>query len=157
MRCEKCRKPFGKEVGQLSRGRWHDLETGTWFDEFDNEITVPARHLQYERIYENRPQTAHLGMPLEDGRPGNKHNKRDCRLENLTVLCRSCHLFLDQLENIGQNRRGLDAPCFQAGYVPETEILVAWDGEKHRFIRVPFGKWKKKVWRLDVKKDPQAA
>ncbi|HVB20567.1 MAG TPA: hypothetical protein VNG51_01295 [Ktedonobacteraceae bacterium] len=38
---------------------------------------------------------AHLGTPYADGRPGNKHEKRDCRPENLAALCQACHLRYD--------------------------------------------------------------
>jgi len=38
---------------------------------------------------------AHLGVPYPDGRPGNKHDKRDCRPENLATLCLSCHALCD--------------------------------------------------------------
>ena len=39
--------------------------------------------------------TAHLGAPYPDGRPGNKHDKFDCRDENLKMLCQACHLKYD--------------------------------------------------------------
>lgn len=38
---------------------------------------------------------AHLGVPFEDGRPGNKHDKMDVRYENLMALCQLHHLRLD--------------------------------------------------------------
>jgi 5-methylcytosine-specific restriction endonuclease McrA len=42
---------------------------------------------------------AHLGTPLEDGSPGDKHNKMDCRDENLAALCQKCHLAYDADEH----------------------------------------------------------
>lgn len=41
---------------------------------------------------------AHLGTSHADGRPGNKHDTLDCRLENLARLCQRCHLRYDQDE-----------------------------------------------------------
>ena len=39
--------------------------------------------------------TAHLGIPKEDGTPGNKNDTMDCRLENLKAMCQRCHLTFD--------------------------------------------------------------
>jgi hypothetical protein len=43
--------------------------------------------------------TAHLGMPHPDGRPGDKHDKMDCRDDNLAMLCQRCHLNYDRDEH----------------------------------------------------------
>lgn len=37
----------------------------------------------------------HIGVPYPDGRPGNPHDKMDCREENLVALCNRCHLLAD--------------------------------------------------------------
>ncbi len=37
----------------------------------------------------------HRGLPYADGKPGNPHDKRDLRRENLQVLCLSCHWVVD--------------------------------------------------------------
>ena len=42
---------------------------------------------------------AHLGVPYPDGRPGNKHDKMDCRDENLAALYQRCHLNYDRDEH----------------------------------------------------------
>lgn len=52
--------------------------------------------------------TAHLGTAHPDGTPGDKHDKMDCRLENLAYLCQRCHLNFDRDEhkaNAAQTRR----------------------------------------------------
>ncbi|NJO83530.1 MAG: hypothetical protein HC828_12405 [Blastochloris sp.] len=52
--------------------------------------------------------TAHLGTAYPDGRPGDKHDKLDCRDENLACLCQRCHLNYDRDEhvfNAAVNRR----------------------------------------------------
>lgn len=46
---------------------------------------------------------AHLGVERPDGSPGDKHDKLDCRDENLKAMCQSCHLSLDLGEHL-QNR-----------------------------------------------------
>ena len=43
---------------------------------------------------------AHLGVPHDDGRPGNKHDKHDCRDENLAALCQRCHLNYDRADHV---------------------------------------------------------
>jgi 5-methylcytosine-specific restriction endonuclease McrA len=51
---------------------------------------------------------AHLGAPLPDGTPGDKHNKLDVRDENLAALCQRCHLRFDadeHRENAAKTRR----------------------------------------------------
>jgi hypothetical protein len=43
---------------------------------------------------------AHLGAPHADGRPGDVHDKMDCRDENLAALCQRCHLNYDRDEHV---------------------------------------------------------
>lgn len=43
---------------------------------------------------------AHLGVPHADGRPGDKHDKSDCRPENLAALCQRCHLNYDRQDHL---------------------------------------------------------
>ena len=44
--------------------------------------------------------TAHLGVARPDGSPGDKHDKMDCRPENLASLCQRCHLKFDRDEHM---------------------------------------------------------
>jgi 5-methylcytosine-specific restriction endonuclease McrA len=37
----------------------------------------------------------HIGAPKSDGSPGDRHDKMDCRDENLTSLCQRCHFIAD--------------------------------------------------------------
>lgn len=48
--------------------------------------------------------TAHLGIPKEDGSPGDVHDKMDVRPENLRSWCQRCHLFYDLPEHIAKAR-----------------------------------------------------
>lgn len=43
---------------------------------------------------------AHLGVSYPDGRPGDVHDKMDCRDENLAALCQRCHLNYDRDEHL---------------------------------------------------------
>ena len=45
---------------------------------------------------------AHLGVPYPDGRPGDKHDKSDCRPENLAALCARCHLNFDRPDHLAR-------------------------------------------------------
>lgn len=52
--------------------------------------------------------TAHLGIDKEDGSPGDKHDKMDCRPENLRAWCQRCHLahdIKDHMANAAATRR----------------------------------------------------
>lgn len=48
---------------------------------------------------------AHLGVPLSGGEPGDKHDKMDCRPENLAALCNKCHLDYDRDEHVENARK----------------------------------------------------
>lgn len=37
----------------------------------------------------------HIGIDKPDGTPGDRHDKRDCRLSNLAALCQRCHWIAD--------------------------------------------------------------
>jgi hypothetical protein len=39
--------------------------------------------------------THHVGIDKPDGTPGDRHDKMDCRDENLAALCQSCHWTAD--------------------------------------------------------------
>jgi hypothetical protein len=47
---------------------------------------------------------AHLGVAKPDGTPGDKHDKQDCRPENLAALCQRCHLAFDHPDHIRHAR-----------------------------------------------------
>src|SRR5689334_20374055 len=50
----------------------------------------------------------HVGAPHADGTPGDPHDKRDCRPENLLALCARCHLLRDlpiHVQHAAETRR----------------------------------------------------
>jgi hypothetical protein len=48
---------------------------------------------------------AHLGAAKPDGTPGDKHDKHDCRPENLAALCQRCHLGFDHGDHVAHARQ----------------------------------------------------
>lgn len=48
---------------------------------------------------------AHLGTVKPDGSPGDKHDKMDCRDENLAALCQRCHLRFDIDEHMANAKQ----------------------------------------------------
>jgi len=58
-----------------------------------------------------RLAVAHLGVNRPDGSLGSRHDKSDCRPENLAALCQRCHLNLDRRDH--QERRKHNAEARQ--------------------------------------------
>ena len=52
---------------------------------------------------------AHIGMPKPDGTLGSRHDKSDCRPENLRALCQRCHLNLDRADHAARQAANRDA------------------------------------------------
>lgn len=64
---------------------------------------------------------AHLGVPHADGRPGDKHDKLDCREVNLAALCQRCHLLYDlddHVRHAAETRRRQRIEAGQATLFP---------------------------------------
>ena len=59
--------------------------------------------------------TAHLGALKPDGSPGDKHDKMDCRDENLAALCQRCHLNFDREDHVLNRRRNRSLALEKAG------------------------------------------
>jgi len=59
--------------------------------------------------------TAHLGVDYPDGRKGDKHDKSDCRDENLKHMCNSCHLNFDRDEHMANAAKTRRNKILQAG------------------------------------------
>jgi hypothetical protein len=70
---------------------------------------------------------AHLGTDYPDGRSGDKHDKMDCRDENLAALCQRCHLFYDLDEHIANRARTMRRRRVEAG-----QLELALDGAETR-------------------------
>ena len=99
-KCEQCGLPHGAIIMRStvdaarylilnSEGVW-ETPDGDWvrlselpreFDESDVSKVVLTTH--------------HVGAPKPDGTPGDRHDKLDCRDENLMALCQRCHFIAD--------------------------------------------------------------
>lgn len=81
-------------------------ERGGWHCEWCNAAHGEAHPKTGSRVVLT---VHHLGAPdLAANRPGDKHNKLDCRPENLVALCQRCHLWADlddHLEHAALTRR----------------------------------------------------
>lgn len=133
--CEDCGVPDGAqgwrdECGEFQTAPRHFSARFGWWDEQrdsfhpdtnDAETRLrlkrTARLLGWRRIITIVLTTAHLGVPKPDGTPGDKHDKKDCRPENLAALCQKCHLTIDRAEhrqNAARNRRWWQVQAGQA-------------------------------------------
>lgn len=85
--CEWCGVPNGMWGYRDKRGRFVEL---AGIRELATEVAPYGAH-----VFRIMLTVAHLGVPHPDGRPGNVHDKMDCRDENLAALCQKCHLSHD--------------------------------------------------------------
>jgi hypothetical protein len=97
-RCEWCGVPNGEVVDRHPDGRW------VLDDDLDGWNSDVAIHDGWDddgvRIVRIVLTVAHLGTAYPDGTPGDKHDKHDCRPENLAALCQSCHLGYDRADHV---------------------------------------------------------
>ena len=98
--CKWCGVKNGAIGARDKYGAWHD-EDAIWSLNSTDGYDLFG---EYPKIIRIVLTVAHLGVAYPDGRDGNKHDKRDCRDENLAALCQRCHLNYDRDEHI-ENRR----------------------------------------------------
>lgn len=94
-KCEECGVQ-NYAVGARDRfGEWHDE------NEIENMKSDCGLHLfcTWPKMTKIVLTTAHIGADYPDGTPGDKHDKLDCRDENLKIMCQRCHLRLDMDEH----------------------------------------------------------
>lgn len=110
-RCEWCGLVNGALGYRDPAGRfWTDDE----IDRLDGGDPMDGKPWRRVRIVLT---VAHLGTPHADGTPGDKHDKLDCRPENLAALCQRCHLNYDRDEHAANAARTRLVKK-QAMYVP---------------------------------------
>ncbi len=100
-KCEWCGVANGAIGARDKDGDWHDE------DAIHHMNSDSGRELfgEFPEMIKIVLTVAHLGVPLPDGQPGDKHNKLDCRDENLAALCQKCHLNYDRDEHLANARR----------------------------------------------------
>lgn len=100
-KCEWCGAPHGKEIIRSS-------EDPARFIVFDEEnycyTTLDGEPIRMSEIPDEYDVTRgvrviltvhHKGIDKPDGTPGDRHDKMDCREDNLAALCQRCHLYAD--------------------------------------------------------------
>jgi len=99
-RCERCGVPHhALIVREPGTDRWRQV------DGMEAEV---AELVDGEKVTWVVLTIAHIGAPHPDGTPGDKHDKMDCRNENLLALCQRCHLIEDlpdHMRNAAATRR----------------------------------------------------
>lgn len=119
-RCEWCGVENGA-VGARDRfGEWHD------WDDMENLNSDVGCYLFGG--YDAKPirivlTVAHLGVDKPDGSPGDKHDKFDCRPENLAALCQRCHLNYDREDHIRYAAETRHRRKVEAG---QMELSLDW-------------------------------
>jgi hypothetical protein len=99
-RCEWC-GVANKTIGARDlTGAFHDKYSLDWGN--PHEWDTWFGQGQFPRYIQIVLTVAHLGVPHPDGKPGNKHDKADCRPENLAALCQRCHLNFDRADHLAR-------------------------------------------------------
>ena len=99
-KCEWCGVPNGGEGARDITGEFHSRQSIGWMRPDDWDLLFGAgEQPHYITIVLT---VAHLGVPHADGRPGDKHDKSDCRAENLAAICQRCHLNFDRADHLAR-------------------------------------------------------
>lgn len=100
----------------------------------DNELVrgdamyIDSLAMEGEEITRVVLTIAHLGTDHPDGTPGDKHDKMDCRPENLAALCQKCHLAYDledHMRHAAETRRKKRIAAGQVELIPEEMLSGA--------------------------------
>lgn len=104
-RCEWCGVRNGAVGARDLTGKFHTRQEIGWLNVDDFNLLFGKDAYAHSMKYITIVLTvAHLGIPYPDGRPGNKHDKSDCRAENLAALCQRCHLNFDRSDHLARAR-----------------------------------------------------
>ena len=99
-RCEWCGVQNGAVGARDLAGEFHtrqEITQDMYPHDWDRLFGANGEQPRYFNIVLT---VAHLGVPHPDGRPGNKHDKSDCRPENLAAICQRCHLNFDRADHV---------------------------------------------------------
>lgn len=99
-RCEWCNVVNGFVGARDTRGEFHTKASIEAYSPAGMDLLFGhGRQPKYITIVLT---VAHLGVPHPDGKPGDKHDKADCRPENLAALCQRCHLNFDRPDHLAR-------------------------------------------------------
>jgi hypothetical protein len=101
-KCKFCGVRHGAWGWREANGDFVEAKIGPLKDAgFDRPpFTIACSDGRSRKIVEIILTVAHLGEAKVDGSPGDKHDKFDCRDENLAALCQRCHLRYDIAEHV---------------------------------------------------------
>jgi hypothetical protein len=111
-RCEQCGVPNGAYICRYTDGSWSEIPA--------NAVGV-TRELGI-RVTRVVLTVAHIGAPREDGSPGDKHDKSDCRRQNLRAWCQRCHLRFDMDDHVRNAAETRRRRKIEAGQLPLIEV-----------------------------------
>lgn len=95
-KCKWCGVENGAIGSRDKKGRWWPEEDILGLDDDEGYELFGAVVKRIKIVL----TVAHLGVDRPDGKPGDVHDKMDCRDENLESLCQKCHLNYDRDEHI---------------------------------------------------------
>lgn len=104
-KCEWCGVPNGVSIVRKPGTPDYLLEdldadvTYRWPDGRPIRLSELPDGYDYDKSTRIVLTVAHLGTPYPDGTSSSKHDKMDCRDENLAALCQRCHLLYDMDEH----------------------------------------------------------
>ena len=118
-RCEWCGVENGAVGARDKHGDWHDENM---IEGMNSDVGF-ALFGDFPKIIRIVLTVAHLGTEKPDGSPGDKHDKMDCRPENLAALCQKCHLDYDREDHIAaayetRRQRKVEAGQMELGLSP---------------------------------------
>lgn len=98
-KCEECGLEHGKYIVRVpGSSRWFTFEDDcNYYDEKGQPVDRYRLHESVLDAKETRVVMTvhHKGVDKPDGSPGDRHDKMDCRPENLVCLCQRCHWIAD--------------------------------------------------------------
>lgn len=105
-KCETCGAPNGSLICRLVADpfQWLPLEECPADERWGRAVRVVLT-------------VHHRGVPYPDGRPGDPHDKMDCRPENLAALCQRCHLREDIAIHVANAHRTRRQRKIDAGQI----------------------------------------